>query len=131
MTERPTYWVTARRDEGGWWFARVDGVQGAVTQARRLDQVEAMAREAVSLLLEVSTDSFDLEVVPELPEPLAEALAETQRLRLQAEQVRATATSSSEDVAARLADSGLSVRDIGGLLGVSFQRAQQLVQAGR
>jgi len=41
---RPRYEVTAQRD-GRWWFVRVAEVPGAATQARRLDQVEAMARE--------------------------------------------------------------------------------------
>jgi predicted RNase H-like HicB family nuclease len=57
---RPVYTVTAQRD-GRWWFVRVPEVPGAVTPARRLDQVKAMAREVVSLLLEVAPDSFDCE----------------------------------------------------------------------
>jgi predicted RNase H-like HicB family nuclease len=131
VSERATYQVTTHRDDSGWWFARVEGVQGAVTQARRLDQVPAMAREVLSLLLDVPPDSFDVVVVPKLPESVAATLAQAQDLRQRAEELRSAASSSSAEAAAQLAGVGLSMRDIGELLGVSFQRAQQLVQAGR
>ena len=65
MTDRPTYIATARRS-GDWWAIEVPGVQGVHSQAKRLDQVESMAREAIALMLDVPEDSFDVILVPEL-----------------------------------------------------------------
>jgi predicted RNase H-like HicB family nuclease len=87
---RPMYTVTAQRD-GRWWFVRVPEVPGAVTQARRLDQVEAMAREVVSLLLEVAPDSFDLDVRAAIPDEVRAELAHARDLQRQAERTQAEA----------------------------------------
>ncbi|MDQ6900484.1 MAG: type II toxin-antitoxin system HicB family antitoxin, partial [Candidatus Dormibacteraeota bacterium] len=63
-TERRAYLAEAVRDEDGWWIVEVPEVDGAMTQAPRLDQVEEMAREVVALLLELPADSFDVVVRP-------------------------------------------------------------------
>ena len=44
-----TYTVLVERDEAGWWAVRVLELPGVLTQARRLDQVEKFAREAIDL----------------------------------------------------------------------------------
>ena len=61
--------VRARRrtSSGDWWAISVPEVKGAFSQARRLDQVEGMAREAIALILDVDRQSFDIEVLPDLP----------------------------------------------------------------
>lgn len=123
---RPKYKVTAQRD-GRWWFVRVPEVPGAVTQARRLDQVEAMAREVVSLLLEVPPDSFDLDVQAAIPDEVRAELAHARDLQRQAERTQAEAATLVRDAARKLREQGLSVADIGAVLGVSFQRASQLL----
>lgn len=58
---RQHYRVRAERS-GRWWAIEVPGVPNAVSQARRIDQLEDMAREVVALLLEVDPDSFDLDI---------------------------------------------------------------------
>ena len=58
---RSTYTALAERGEA-WWAIRVAELPGVFSQARRLDRVESMARDAISLLLEVPADSFDIEV---------------------------------------------------------------------
>jgi predicted RNase H-like HicB family nuclease len=123
---RPTYGVTAQRD-GRWWFVRVPEVPGAITQARRLHQVEAMAREVVSLLLEVPPDSFDLDVRPSIPEDVRAELTRARDLQRQAERSQAEAASLVRDAARKLRAQGLTVADVGAVLGVSFQRASQLL----
>jgi predicted RNase H-like HicB family nuclease len=124
---RPRYEVTARRD-GRWWFVRVPEVPGAVTQARRLDQVEAMAREVVSLLLEVAPDSFDLDVRAAIPDEVRAELARARDLQRQAERTQAEAATLVRDAARKLREQGLTVADVGAVLGVSFQRASQLLE---
>lgn len=123
---RPSYTVTARRD-GRWWFVRVPQVPGAITQARRLDQVEAMAREVVSLLMEVDPDAFDLDVQAAIPDELREDLARARDLRRQAERAQAEAATLVREVARKLREQGLTMADVGAVLGVSFQRASQLL----
>lgn len=58
---RPSYTARCVRS-GKWWAIEVPEVRGAHSQARRLDQVEAQARDAVALLLDVPPDSFDMDV---------------------------------------------------------------------
>jgi predicted RNase H-like HicB family nuclease len=64
VTSRPSYMALATRD-GEWWAIEVPAVDGAFSQARTLEQVPAMAREAIALMLEVPEDSFDLIVIPQ------------------------------------------------------------------
>ena len=123
---RPTYEVTAQRD-GRWWLVRVPEIQGAITQARRLEQVETMAREVVSLLLEVAPDSFDLDVRPAIPDEVRAELTRARDLQRQAERTQAEAATLVRDAARKLREQGLSVADVGTVLGVSFQRASQLL----
>jgi predicted RNase H-like HicB family nuclease len=123
---RPTYEVTAQRD-GRWWLVRVPEIRGAITQARRLEQVEAMAREVVSLLLEVAPDSFDLDVRPAIPDEVRAELARARDLQRQAERTQAEAATRGRDAARKLREQGLTVADVGAVLGVSFQRASQLL----
>lgn len=125
MTRR-TYRVTAERD-GRWWLVRVPEVPAAFTQARRLDQAEAMAREVIALLLDVPDDSFDLRLDPVVPAEIAPDLAEARRLRAEAKQAAEQASERVRHAAHILADQGLTVRDIGSILGLSYQRAQQLL----
>lgn len=123
---RPTYEVTAQRD-GRWWLVGVPAIQGAITQARRLEQVETMAREVVSLLLEVASDSFDLDVRPAIPDKVRAELARARDLQRQAERTQAEAATLVRAAARELREQGLSVADVGTVLGVSFQRASQLL----
>jgi predicted RNase H-like HicB family nuclease len=123
---RPTYTVTAQRD-GRWWFVRAAEVPGAMTQVRRLDQVEAMAREVISLLQEVAPDSFDLEVRPLIPDEVRAELARARDLQRAAARTQTEAAALVRDVAHKLRAQGMTVADVGAVLGVSFQRASQLL----
>ena len=46
----------------GWWVVTVPGVRGLHTQVRRLDQVEAMVKDAASLLLDRPESDFTITV---------------------------------------------------------------------
>lgn len=61
---RSVYEVIATR-EGDWWAIVADlGDREVASQAKRLDQVEPMIREAISLVLDVDEHGFDIEVTP-------------------------------------------------------------------
>jgi hypothetical protein len=70
--ERVTYTVEAKRS-GAWWAIRVLEVPGAFTQARHLDEAEAMGRAAVVDLLDVEPDSFDVALEVRSMVPVGEA----------------------------------------------------------
>jgi hypothetical protein len=126
MARRKRYTVNAVRD-GSWWGIEVDGVDGAFSQARRIDQVEAMAREVVSLLLDVEPDSFDLDVRVHYPAEWAALAEEVTAARAAAEQAEKAAGVIARQAARLLHDAGLPVRDVGAVLNVSPQRVSQLL----
>ena len=122
-----TYAAKARRI-GAWWALDVPEVPGVHTQVRRLDQAEAMVRDAIAAVRDIPPDSFDVTIQPHLPQE-ARALVD------QAATARARAAAAQEDAgrltreAARLLveQQGLTVRDAGALLAMSHQRIAQLV----
>ncbi len=124
--DRMTYVAHAVR-EGGWWAIEVTELSGVFTQARRLDQAEAMVRDVVSLWLEVPEDSFDVDIVPELGD-LTEQVDKARTARRHAEQAEREASTAMRQAAARLLDTGLTLRDAGAVLDVSYQRVQQLTR---
>ena len=78
--------VTARvtRSEG-WWAISVEEIPGLFTQARRLDQVANMVRDAASLL-GVEVDA--VEVLPVLDSDSQRMLEELEAARREAEEKR-------------------------------------------
>lgn len=122
--------ITARCiRHGGWWAVEVPEVDGAYTQARRLDQVPAMVADAVALLTEVDAADVEVDVQPVIDDALRARIDTAERLRREAAETRSAASSEIRAAAAALADQGLPLRDVGALLGVSHQRAHQLVHS--
>lgn len=120
--------VTAKATRSGdWWAIEVPEVPGAFTQAKRLDQVAAMVRDAVSLLEDVDQDSVEVDVDPVLDDATAEELAAARGKREQAALLERQASESITNLAHRMTKAGLTLRDIGVVLGVSHQRVGQLV----
>jgi predicted RNase H-like HicB family nuclease len=123
---RKAYKVTFERDGDGWWVAEVTGLKGCHTQGRSIGQARERIREAMAL--------FDVPEGAELVEEIrldSKLDAELRSLREKRDAAERLARESSEAtkrVADRLAKAGLSRRDVGELLGVSFQRVQQIAQ---
>jgi hypothetical protein len=120
---------TARcRREGRWWVVEVPEL-GHTTQARRLDKVEEMARSLVQMFTDVDPSSATVTVDVAFVDDdtrIEVELARDSRTRAAAAQREATERLS--QAARRLSAQGFSVRDIGSLLGLSYQRAQQLTR---
>ncbi len=126
--KRKTYTAQCQR-VGGWWAISVLEVPRVHTQARRLDQVESMARDAIALLLDVPENSFDVVVKPLLPRSLQAEVERVRRLREKADSIQREATAASAEAVLDLAARGhLTVRDIGRILGISHQRVDQLAR---
>lgn len=122
---RRTFTVTAERGRGPWWVTECAEV-GAVSQVRRIDQAADDIREAIAYLSGLPEDSFDIEVTPVLPDAFWEALRAAQGQRDVAAAANRAAAELNQRAARVLRDEGLTLRDVGHLMGVSHQRAAQL-----
>jgi predicted RNase H-like HicB family nuclease len=111
----------------GWWAVTVDGLKGVHTQARRLDQVEDMVREAIALARDVEPDAFEVDVRPILDDSTRLAVDEALAQKAAADAAQVAAQRAWRDAARTLVEDGLTVRDAGKVLGVSHQRINQLV----
>ena len=120
-----TYHATAERD-GNWWLVHVAEID-YYTQARSLRDVPAQAADLVATILERDVSPESVEVEVRLPESVREHLDESERLRRNAAEATTEAAAESRAAAAELRTLGLTMRDIGETLGVSYQRAHQLV----
>ena len=129
MTQRTIYTVTATRT-GDWWALQAPEVPGASSRARRLDQAEAAAREAIALLLERPADSFGVAVEPELEGSSGELLHVARLARERAELAQEDARAKTIVAVQTFAGQGMTVRDIGRLIGVSHQQAAKLLRRG-
>lgn len=119
--EVTSYSAVCRR-AGSWWAISVPELKGVHTQARRLDQVAAMTREAIALMLDVDPATIRVEVSPELPATATHAL-DARRVAREAERAAEKATATAVRA---LLDDGYTVRDTGALLGLSPQRISQI-----
>jgi predicted RNase H-like HicB family nuclease len=128
---RPTYHAVTRRS-GDWWAIEVPDLPGVFSQARRLDKVEGMARDAIAGVLDVDPGSFDVTVETDLPDSLAASVRAALDARRDAEAARRDADAKIRRIAALLVkEEHLSLRDAGRLLGISHQRVDQLLGGGR
>lgn len=123
-----TYHVRAERS-GRFWAVHVTDLD-LWTQARHLRELEVMARDLIAGQLDVSENSFELDVDIVTPPAAAEHLARSAELAAEAELTRARATAEIRAAARLLHDGGLAMRDVGELLGLSHQRVQQLLASG-
>jgi hypothetical protein len=120
--------VTAiARRSGDWWAVEVPEVDGAFTQAKRLDQVPEMVADAVSLLEDVPAEQVQVTVVPDIGD--ATLLDDVHKAREQVEKAAAAQTAAaaaSREAVKRLRGKGLTVRDVAAIMDMSAQRVSQL-----
>ncbi len=113
---------------GAWWAITVPALDGVFSQAKRLDQVEDSAREAISLMLDVDEgDVGALDVVVTPPAGIADLLEALEVSTAAANEAVRRATHTRREVAELLRAEGLPLRDVGALIGVSHQRVSQLL----
>lgn len=133
-----TYRVNVTRDDRWWMIAipELDGHQtasgainvGDTTQARRLSEVATQARDFICTVTDSAPSEVDMAITITV-----DGIAVTEKAdrivadRRLAEEHAAAATERARELARELADRGVPVRDVGEVLGVSFQRAQQLI----
>lgn len=119
-------WEATAQLEGKYWHITVEGLGGA-TQARSVKEIDEMVQDFIEAKTEQTVSADSIKVKLQLPTEVEAMLRNVERLREEADAARNSAANESRKVARTLKSSGLTVRDIGATLGVSFQRAQQLI----
>ena len=118
------YKATVERDEAGWWVATVRGVPGVHTQGRTLKQVRERAQEALEAAEPGAVVShFELR-----PPALQAMLRQVDAARKRHVKSGVEVQNLLRRAARKLDAKGVGRRDSGELLGMSFQRVQQLVE---
>ena len=108
------------------WLVHVREIEH-YTQARNLGEVEPMARDLIAVMKEIDPQSFALDVSVELPDEVTVHLERSQALRQESDRTKHLAAQEVRVAAKELRERGLTVRDIGAALDVSYQRAHQLI----
>lgn len=120
------YRVQAYR-EGGWWALEFPDIDERVhSQVRRLDQAKEVAAEAITFSLADEPNArvvsaAEVEVVPMLDELVAKHLVRALEARAHLVAAAADAGAATWQAVERCTEAGLSMRDVGTLLGVSHQ----------
>ncbi|TPF97598.1 transcriptional regulator [Bifidobacterium sp. UTCIF-39] len=111
---------------GGWWAVEVPEIPGLFTQARRLDQVEDMVRDAAKML-DSKVDAVHIE--PKLDAETSCMVEELFAKRDAARKAQEEASRIARSTVTALRNEGLTVRDVAAVTGVSPQRVSALQQA--
>ncbi len=112
----------------GWWTAEID-VPGKLvfTEAKRLDRLEDMARDAVATALDTSVDLVAVTVAVHLDDGLDAEIQQARSTSVQAANLIKEAGLLNRQVAQHLKSRGVSARDSGRIMGLSAQRISQLL----
>jgi predicted RNase H-like HicB family nuclease len=123
---KPHYKVTVRRDpeDARYWLVNLVDEPGAHTFGRSLAEAKRNAVEMVALWTELEPEAFDIDWDVRLGK-----LAPTVK-RARTAMAHAEEDQRRRDEAVRaLTGAGVSYRDVGELLGLSFQRVAQIAKA--
>lgn len=120
-----TYTALCER-AGRWWTIRIPQVDGLTAQVRNLDQAEMIARQAIARALNIPAESIVVDVHPEAPTAVTQALQARQAAR-QALENAVQATLGALDALAR---EGYKFHDAVAMLGLSPAEIEQYAPAG-
>lgn len=114
--------------DGQWWVAEfsLDG-RAYGTQARRIDQLQDMVADAAALMSGADKDDFDVAILVDYG-PYTEAVQQYQEKARDLARAEEETSLASRRAVAALRQAGMSMRDIGTIMGISYQRAAQLAR---
>jgi hypothetical protein len=127
VEEVKTYHADVTRD-GKFWLIRVREIDRS-TQALRYKDVTAMAGDLIEIMEDLRSDEYDLHLTVQLPSSVKDHQARAEVLREEAQRKQAEAAAESRAAVQELLALGLSQREAGDILGVSFQRVSQLAKS--
>lgn len=119
-----TYHVIVRPGEK-YWILNIPGI--GFTQARTMPEIDVMARDLIHTMTQET--NFSITTTMQLPETVQHHLDTAKQLRQQEAQCRSLAAGETREAARELHGMGLALQQIGDILGVSRQRAHQLLNA--
>lgn len=125
-----TYDITVERD-GRWWMITVPEI-GQVTQARRITEIEDMARSLVAISTDAPLTDIAVHIRSISIATLGDVSGTAHHIEDQREEVRRLEAKTAEAIqqfAVDLTNHGIPVRDVAALLGVSPQRVSQLTNS--
>lgn len=122
-----TFEVKVYRD-GKWWMIEIPEIDG-LTQARRLGEVEEMARSFIAVDQDLAPSAIALKnpQVVVAGNDLASTMKEILDLRATARKAEEQVAALMVETARNLAKAEVPLRDIGSVLDVSHQRVHQLL----
>ena len=106
---------------GRWWTIRVPQLEGMTAQVRSLDQVEIVTRQLIARTLSIPAESIRVDVLPDAPAPVTQAL-QTRHAARQAVEAATRATVEALDL---LTSEGIAFRDAATMLGLSQAEIEQ------
>ncbi|NEE03712.1 hypothetical protein [Phytoactinopolyspora halotolerans] len=121
------YTSTAVREDR-YWLVRCDQTPSIRSKVRLLTQAADHQRRALAEAIGVPAAWVAVDVRPVLPKHIHERIARAHELRATATWANSSAAAEVRAAARILADAQFSLRDIGTILGVSYQRAHQLTR---
>ena len=127
MAEVKTYHAEVTRD-GKFWLIRIAEI-GRSTQALRYKDVQTMAGELIEIMEGLGSQDYALNITVHLPSSVQDHLARAEVLRAEAGRKQSEAAAESRAAVRELLAEGLSQREAGEILGLSFQRVNQLVKS--
>ena len=127
MARVKTYQADVTRD-GKFWLIQVPEL-GRSTQALRYKDIKPMAGELIEIMTGLASEDFDLRIRVQLPSTVRDHRARAEALRDEARRKSAEAAAESRAAVQELIALGLSQREAGDVLGLSFQRVNQLVNS--
>lgn len=122
-----TYQVDVRRD-GKFWLIQIPEIDRS-TQALRYKDVPIMAAELIEIMTGATGNEYDTRLNVQLPDAVNDHLARAEVLRDEAAKNNAAAAAEARAAVRELLAQGVSQREAGELLGLSFQRVNQLAKA--
>jgi DNA-directed RNA polymerase specialized sigma subunit len=127
VEEVKTYHAEVTRD-GKFWLIRVPEI-GRSTQALRYKDVATMASELIEIMEGIRGDEYDLHLKVRLPNSVTDHQARAEVLREEAQRKQAEAAAEHRAAVQELLALGVSQREAGEVLGMSFQRVSQLAKS--
>ena len=100
---------------GRWWTIRIPQLEGLTARSRTMDQVEIMSRQVIARHLGVPHETISVEVIPDAPAPVAQAL----RARHVARQAVEAAAMATRAALEALAAEGHTFPDAATMLGLT------------
>ena len=124
-----TYQVDVVKDEG-WWIMHARIPRTIIySQARRIDDIEFMIRDAIAGALDVDPQSFGIELTFDLDSDVLDQVSRAREASLEAAEVQERASRESRSAVHALRKEGLTLKEAGYFLGVSPQRVAQLLNS--